>query len=120
MVRAITSFGRPAGRDEEDRLSWYPAAGHAARTLGCPGSVLASLAEGTAWMIPIVSYSSSVTASALIARRARENWCLGCHEQGGKQPVDCRRAAKQDCVACHIKQEQPFLFLRFRITGFGD
>lgn len=208
-AQAITPVGRHAGRYVEHRLSWYRAAGHAARTLGHPGSASPSLAEAfgvrqdaatitrcfgchatnvqpgpdLSRMIAGVSCERCHGAASehvlkpsranIATRRSVEDCaechrmpsadaplsdpasvrfqpiglmasrcyqvsgkltcvtchdphrnaeknashyttqCLGCHAQGGRQPVECRRAAKQDCVACHMKQENPFLFLKF-------
>ena len=40
--------------------------------------------------------------------------CLGCHaSNGGRPAVSCKRAARQDCLPCHMKRASPLPFLTF-------
>jgi hypothetical protein len=39
--------------------------------------------------------------------------CLSCHSGGGAAVTECRRAARENCVPCHMKPRSPFPFLTF-------
>ena len=39
--------------------------------------------------------------------------CLECHASGGRPARRCRRAARENCVACHMEQTSPLMYLKF-------
>jgi Cytochrome c554 and c-prime len=39
--------------------------------------------------------------------------CLGCHESSTAQTIQCRRRAREDCAACHMRKATPLRYLTF-------
>lgn len=39
--------------------------------------------------------------------------CLSCHGTGGRTPVNCKRATRQNCVECHMPRSSPLPFISF-------
>lgn len=39
--------------------------------------------------------------------------CLGCHSGAARVRKDCKRAAKQNCLPCHMRQTEPAPHLKF-------